>query len=51
MEDSSSSRINTDNSIASKDTAINTSPNSEPNNQISPYMQKQIIKSIAQNLK
>ena len=51
MEDSSSSRINTDNSIASKDTAINTSPNSEPNNQISPYMEKQIIKSIAQNLK
>ena len=51
MEESSSSRINTDNSIASKDTAINTSPNSEPNNQISPYMQKQIIKSIAQNLK
>ena len=51
MEDSSSSRINTDNSIASKDTAINTSPNLEPNNQVSPYMQKQIIKSIAQNLK
>jgi len=51
MEDSSSSRINTDNSISSKDTAINTSPNLEPNNQVSPYMQKQIIKSIAQNLK
>ena len=51
MEDSSSSRINTDNSIASKDTAINTSPNLELNNQISPYMQKQIIKSIAQNLR
>ena len=51
MEDSSSSRINTDNSIASKDTAINTSPNFEINTPISPYLQKHIIKSIAQNLK
>jgi hypothetical protein len=51
MEDSSSNRINTDNSIASKETAINTSPNFEVNIPISPYMQKQIIKSIAQNLK
>ena len=51
MEDSSSSRINTDNSIASQETAINTSPNFEINNPISPYLQKQIIKSIAQNLK
>ena len=51
MEDSSSGRINTDNSIASKETAINTSPNFEGNNPISPYLQKQIIKSIAQNLK
>ena len=50
MEESSLKIINTDNSIASKETAINTSPNFEINNQISPYMQKQIIKSIAQNL-
>ena len=50
MEESSSSRINTDNSISSKETAINTSPNNEANNPISPYKQKQIIKSIAQNL-
>ena len=51
MEESSSSRINTDNSIASKETAINTSPNFEINTPISPYLQKHIIKSIAQNLK
>ena len=51
MEDSSSGRINTDNSISSKETAISTSPNFEGNNPISPYLQKQIIKSIAQNLK
>jgi len=51
MEVSSSSRINTDNSIASKETAINTSPNFEINMPISPYLQKHIIKSIAQNLK
>ena len=50
MEESSLKIINTDNSIASKETAINTSPNFEVNNPISPYMQKQIIKSIAQNL-
>ena len=50
MEESSSSRINTDNSISSKETAINTSPNNEANNPISPYKQKQIIKSIAKNL-
>ena len=50
MEDSSSKIINTDNSISSKETAMNTSPNFELNNPISPYMQKQIIKSIAQNL-
>ena len=51
MEESSSGRINTDNSIASKETAISTSPNFKANNPISPYLQKQIIKSIAQNLK
>lgn len=51
MEESSSNRINTDNSIASKETAINTSPNFEINYQISPYLEKKIIKSIAQNLK
>ena len=51
MEESSSRRINTDNSISSKETAISTSPNFEGNNPISPYLQKQIIKSIAQNLK
>ena len=50
MEESSSGRINTDNSIASKETAMSTSPNFEANNPISPYLQKQIIKSIAQNL-
>ena len=51
MEESSSCRINTDNSIASKETAINTSPNFEINNPISPYLQKHIIKAIVQNLK
>jgi hypothetical protein len=51
MEDFSSSVINTDNSISSKETAINTSQNLEAKNEISPYMQKQIIKSIAQNLR
>ncbi len=51
MEDFSSSVINTDNSISSKETAINTSQNLETNNEISPYLQKQIIKSIAQNLR
>ena len=51
MEDFSSSVINTDNSISSKETSINTSQNLEAKNEISPYMQKQIIKSIAQNLR
>mgnify|MGYP002626101959 CR=1 FL=1 len=51
MEDFSSSVLNTDNSISSKETAINTSPNIEGNYEISPYLQKQIIKSIAQNLR
>ena len=51
MEDFSSSVVNTDNSISSKETAINTSQNIEAKNEISPYMQKQIIKSIAQNLR
>lgn len=51
MEDLSSSVINTDNSISSKETAINTSQNLETKNEISPYKQKQIIKSIAQNLR
>ena len=51
MEDSSSTILNTDNSISSKETAINTSPNFEVNNPISPYLQKQIIKSITLNLK
>ena len=51
MEDSSSAILNTDNSISSKETAINTSPNFEVNNPISPYLQKQIIKSITLNLK
>ena len=51
MEDLSSSVINTDNSISSKETAINTSQNLETKNEISPYMQKQIIKSIAQNIR
>ena len=50
MEEFSSNTINSDNSIASKETAMNTSPNFEVNNPISPFMQKQIIKSIAQNL-
>jgi len=51
MEDLSSSVINTDNSISFKETAINTSQNLETKNEISPYKQKQIIKSIAQNLR
>lgn len=51
MEDLSSSVINTDNSISFKETAINTSQNLETKNEISPYMQKQIIKSIAQNIR
>ena len=51
MDDSSSTIINTDNSISSKETAINTSQNIEYNNQISLFTQKHIIKSIAQNLR
>ena len=51
MEDFASSVVNTDNSISSKETAINTSQNIEAKNEISPYLQKQIIKSIAQNLR
>lgn len=51
MDESSSTIINTDNSISSKETAINTSQNIEYNNQISLFTQKHIIKSIAQNLR
>ena len=51
MDDSSSIIINTDNSISSKETAINTSQNIDNYYQISSYDPKQIIKSIAQNLR
>ncbi len=51
MEGSSSAGINTDNSIYSKEMVINRGINFEGNNPISPYLQKQIIKSIVQNLK
>jgi len=51
MDDSSSTIMNTDNSISSKETTINTSQNIEYNNQISLFTQKHIIKSIAQNLR
>ena len=51
MDESSSTIINTDNSIASKETAINTSQNIDISNLISPFLQKQIIKAIAQNLR
>ena len=51
MDDSSSIIINTDNSISSRETAINTSQNIDNYNQISSYDPKQIIKSIAQNLR
>ena len=51
MDESSSTIVNTDNSTSSKETAINTNPNIEYYNQISPYMEKHIIKSIAQNLR
>ena len=51
MDESSSTIINTDNSISSKETAINTSQNIDISNQISPFLQKQIIKAIAQNLR
>ena len=51
MDDSSSIIINTDNSISSKETAINTSQNIDNYNQFSSYDPKQIIKSIAQNLR
>ena len=51
MDESSSTIVNTDNSISSKETAINTSQNIEIYNQVTPFMQKQIIKAIAQNLR
>jgi len=51
MDDSSSIIINTDNSVSSMETAINTNPNIDNYNQISSYEPKQIIKSIAQNLR
>ena len=51
MDESSSTIVNTDNSVSSKETAINTSQNIDNYNQITPFMQKQIIKSIAQNLR
>jgi hypothetical protein len=51
MDESSSTIVNTDNSTSSKETAINTNSNIEYYNQISPYMEKHIIKSIAQNLR
>ena len=51
MDESSSSIINTDNSISSKETAINTSQNIENINHVSPFVEKHIIKSIAQNLR
>ena len=51
MDVSSSTILNTDNSISSKETAINTSQNIESNNLITPSMQKHIIKAIAQNLR
>ena len=50
MEEVSSNAINSDNSIASKETDMSTSQNFEVNNPISPFMQKQIVNSIAQNL-
>jgi len=51
MDESSSTIINTDNSTSSKETAINTSQNIENNNQISPFMEKHILKAIAYNLR
>ena len=51
MDESSSTIINTDNSVSSKETAINTSQNIENYHQVTPFMQKQIIKAIAQNLR
>ena len=51
MDESSSTIVNTDNSVSSKETAINTSQNIENYNQVTPFMQKQIIKAIAQNLR
>jgi len=51
MDESSSTIVNTDNSVSSKETAINTSQNIENSNQISPFMEKHILKSIAQNLR
>ena len=51
MDDFSSTIVNTDNSISSKETAINTSQNIDNSNQISPFMEKHIIKAIAQNLR
>ena len=51
MDESSFTIINTDNSTSSKETAINTSQNIENYIQISPSMEKHILKSIAQNLR
>ena len=51
MDEFSSTIVNTDNSISSKETAINTSQNIDNSNQISPFMEKHIIKAIAQNLR
>ena len=39
MDESSSSIINTDNSISSKETAINTSQNIENINHVSPFVE------------
>ena len=51
MDEFSSTIVNTDNSISSKETAINTSQNIDNSNQISPFMEKHIIKAIAPNLR
>ena len=51
MDESSSTIVNTDNSISSHETAVNTSQNIDNYNQISPFMEKHILKSIAQNLR
>ncbi len=52
MDESSSTIVNTDNSISSKETAINTSQNNiDYYNQITPFMEKHMIKAVAQNLR
>ena len=52
MDESSSTIVNTDNSISSKETAINTSQNNiDYYNQITPFMEKHMIKAVAQNIR